>query len=199
MPDLKNMRHELFARRIAAGEKASPVYRELYPLCSKSANSQSSLLMSNPKVFERINEIRSNASLKGLEKTYVTIHEKRMGFADIWRLSLASLLNDDGSLDMEAVQKIPPWALQKLKIHETETTTGSGDNTTTTKRRRIEIELVDKLAAAKLDTLLAGPEQPAPEDEIEKEACYERARAFLKTWRGNGEQLLDAVEVRKEG
>lgn len=66
MPVLSRARHEQFALGVASGKSPTKAYEEAYP-GSKGAAASGNALLKNPKISERVRELRPSAQEKAIQ------------------------------------------------------------------------------------------------------------------------------------
>lgn len=164
MAVLNNPKHEEFAQLVGTGMKAAPAYRKLYPKTKRViAESSASNLRKIPKVLERIAEVRAAYKThleadakKSLGKRFLTLDRKR------------ELLYLIAETAVHGVDEHSPLC-QSIEYRTTE---GNKDREGF---QTVKIKMPDKLAAIKLDALLAGEliekvevEEKAPRETLEE-------------------------------
>ena len=197
MPALRNTKHELFALRIAAGEKQAQAYCDIYNKASASAcRSQAHLLVNHPDIIDRVDELKREANARPTAKYFLTREEKRMGLADMFRVDVASFIDDQGRVDLKKVRKLPAWCIKRLKIHEV-TREKDGETITT---RTFDLEVADRLEALKIDNSLEEKnpdvtevieEVPQTEAEKKRKLAADRARDVIKRLSHHGDKVID--------
>ena len=89
MPILKNPRHERFAQLRASGKSGSDAYRTIMGRDVKNADVHAAQLTSQPRVRERIDELKAEASAKcslsreGYIKSLVEMYDAKPGEASM--------------------------------------------------------------------------------------------------------------------
>ncbi len=192
-----NPRAELFALLVAMGAAGVDAYMKAYDSRNRrSASASASALLAKVSVSERVASLRQEHFKQVSDAGFLTLDETRRGLAQIWRCSLADLIDDKGRLRIDQVRKLPAWCIGKFEVTETSYTRGSKRPTTVTKRH-CKLELTDKLRAVQIDAELRGDKPPDLDDTptAERIARRKRALAFLAKLPGHGGGLLPAIDV----
>jgi phage terminase small subunit len=141
-----NSQQELFCQQVASGKNQSEAYRIAYPKSLKwkeeAVWSQASILMSNSKVYHRINELKE----KNQTRNEVKLDEVLENLAKYLRFNIKSIVNANGTLkSFDEMTDDEAACIQSFECAEIYKGSGEDRQAIGTLKR---VKLVDKLGTA---------------------------------------------------
>ncbi|CAB4163658.1 hypothetical protein UFOVP813_40 [uncultured Caudovirales phage] len=101
MPAIKPAKHEAFALLVATNDSAAAAYRELWPKASRArAETAGPELARRSQVKVRIEEHRQARAVRQADKRFLTVEEKRIHCARVFRAHGANLDVDGEDADL---------------------------------------------------------------------------------------------------
>ncbi|EJL53925.1 Terminase small subunit [Rhizobium sp. CF122] len=138
MPPLSNQRHEAFCRAISRGEAASRAYGSIYHAPTKTAEVNGSKLLRNPKVVDRIAELKGQAAKRTVKtvESLVSDLDETIAFARECRnpAAMVAAINAQARLlglvversEVSVLHKPAPLPTRTLELSEAEWTAQFG-------------------------------------------------------------------------